>query len=53
MFQMNFVSDTRKYAHTNIVTRKYVIMFIISMFMIFKGQFFTLQFLHGNYMWGC
>ena len=26
MLQMNFVSDTRKTAHTNIVTRKYVIM---------------------------
>ena len=26
MLQMNFVSDTRKTAHANVVTRKYVIM---------------------------
>ena len=26
MLQMNFISDTRKTAHMNVITRKYVIM---------------------------
>ena len=44
MLQMNFVSDTRKTAHTNIVTRKYVIMFIVSIFMIFEDSFLLCTF---------
>ena len=53
MFQMNFVSDTRKAAHTNDVTRKYVIMIRNKYIYEFERQYFTLHFLQCNYMWGC
>ena len=38
MLQINFVTDTRKTAHVNVVTRKYVIMSRnISMYYIYES----------------